>query len=49
MKLLFDANLSPTLVGHVADLFPDSKHIFDEGDLLSDDLAIWDFARHMVS
>ena len=45
MKLLFDANLSPALVDLLNDLFPDSKHIFDEGDLLADDPAIWEYAK----
>lgn len=31
MKLLFDANLSPKLVGRLAELFPESAHVFDAG------------------
>jgi len=27
MKLLFDQNLSPTLVMRLADLFPDASHV----------------------
>ena len=35
MKLLFDQNLSPRLIGLVADLFPESNHVFQLGlDLL---------------
>ena len=36
MKLLFDQNLSPNLVNKLADLFPNSNHVFwldlDEAD-----------------
>ena len=45
MKLLFDANLSPTLVRRLADIVPGSAHVFDIGNIASDDLKIWDFAR----
>jgi predicted nuclease of predicted toxin-antitoxin system len=45
MKLLFDANLSPTLVGSLADLFPNSEHIFRCGNVKEDDKAIWHLAR----
>jgi hypothetical protein len=31
LKLLFDANLSPKLVGRLAALFPDSNNVFDTG------------------
>ncbi|MFN0103675.1 MAG: DUF5615 family PIN-like protein [Bryobacteraceae bacterium] len=31
MKLLFDANLSPKLVGRLASLFPASGHVFELG------------------
>ena len=44
MNLLFDANLSPSLVLRLADFYPGSLHVFDVGDLASDDLAIWNFA-----
>ena len=44
MKLLFDANLSPALIAAVDDLYPGSIHVFDHGDIVSDDAAIWDFA-----
>ena len=36
MKLLIDANLSPRLVGRLAELFPGSAHVGE---------AIWDYAR----
>lgn len=46
MKLLFDANLSPKLVNRLADLFPNSIHVFDTGlaRFTSDD-AILEYAR----
>ena len=44
MKLLLDANLSPRLVTLLADLFPDSAHVFQVG-LGPDDEAIWTFAK----
>lgn len=31
MKLLFDQNLSPRLVSQLADLYPDSKHVYPLG------------------
>jgi len=31
LKLLFEANLSPKLVGRLDDLFPGSAHVFDTG------------------
>lgn len=45
MKLLFDANLSPKLVGRLAELFPDSVHVFDTGlARLTSDETIWEYA-----
>lgn len=44
MKLLFDHNLSPHLVGSLADLFPDSEHVFYLGLDQALDLEIWTFA-----
>jgi predicted nuclease of predicted toxin-antitoxin system len=46
VKLLFDANLSPSLVKQLADLFPGSVHLFDL-PLRRDaaDSAIWAYAR----
>ena len=41
MKLLFDANLSPSLVRSMGDLFPDSAHVEDFGDLTAEDDQIW--------
>ena len=46
MRLLFDANLSPKLVGRLAELFPDSVHVFDTGlAKFTSDETIWQFAR----
>jgi predicted nuclease of predicted toxin-antitoxin system len=44
VKLLFDENLSPKLVRHLADLFPDSAHVHDCGLGACDDGQIWQFA-----
>ena len=44
MRLLFDQNLSPHLVGALSDLFPDSIHVRDVGLQAADDLAVWDYA-----
>jgi predicted nuclease of predicted toxin-antitoxin system len=45
MKLLFDQNLAPSLVGHLQDLFPASEHVFqcNLGD--ASDIAIWQYGR----
>lgn len=45
MKLLFDHNLSPKLVRNLADLFPDSSHLFLLNLDESDDTIVFDFAR----
>ena len=46
MKLLFDANLSPKLVGRLAELFPGSVHVFDTGlARFTSDETIWEYAR----
>jgi predicted nuclease of predicted toxin-antitoxin system len=45
LRLLFDANLSPKLVGRLAELFPDSVHVFDTGLARSTtDETIWEYA-----
>lgn len=44
MKLLFDQNLSPALVRCVADIFPDSNHVFSLGLDRADDIEISEFA-----
>jgi predicted nuclease of predicted toxin-antitoxin system len=45
MKLLFDHHLSPRLTGRLADLFPDSSHVWLHGLDQADDRDIWEFAR----
>ncbi len=44
MKLLFDQNLSPVLVGLLSDLFLGSTHVRDVGLQASSDEAVWDYA-----
>jgi predicted nuclease of predicted toxin-antitoxin system len=45
LKLLFDADLSPKLVGRLQELFPGSAHVFDTGLARSTaDEKIWQFA-----
>ena len=45
MKLLFDQNLSPTLAGRLADIFPQSTHVQEVGLDRADDAAVWNWAR----
>ncbi|MBI2518419.1 MAG: DUF5615 family PIN-like protein [Opitutae bacterium] len=45
MKLLFDQNLSGSLVGRLSDLFPESTHVKSTGMTKSDDSAIWNYAK----
>lgn len=44
MKLLLDHNLSPRLVFRLADLYPNSQHVFplDMGE--AKDTDIWEYA-----
>lgn len=44
MKLLFDQNLSPKLVGQLADLFSGSVHVQDAGLDRADDDVVWEYA-----
>lgn len=44
MKLLFDQNLSPKLVGSLQDLFPGSVHVQHVGLETSSDEEVWKFA-----
>ena len=45
MKLLFDANLSPKLVGRLVGLFPGSVHVFDTGlARFTSAEGIWEYA-----
>lgn len=45
MRLLFDQNLSRTLVTRIANLFPHSAHIMQLGLSEADDAVIWDYAK----
>lgn len=45
MKLLFDENLSPSLVGLVRDEYPGSTHVRDVGLRAAPDRRIWEHAR----
>ena len=45
MKLLFDHNLSPRLVKRLADLYPDSTHVYLLGLDQVADKEVWEFAR----
>ena len=45
MKPLFDQNLSPRLVGLLADVFADSMHVRQAGLDRADDETVWRFAR----
>ena len=45
MRLLFDHNLSPRLVRRLADLYPDSSHLFLVGLERGSDLVVWMYAQ----
>ena len=45
MKLLFDENLSPRLVEHLSDRFPQSVHVRDVGLASATDEEVWNFAK----
>ncbi|HYW21658.1 MAG TPA: DUF5615 family PIN-like protein [Nodularia sp. (in: cyanobacteria)] len=45
MKLLFDHNLSPRLVDRLADIYPNSLHLFVLGLDQAGDLVVWEYAR----
>jgi predicted nuclease of predicted toxin-antitoxin system len=45
VKLLFDANVSPSLVGHLASEYPGSTHVRNVGLRSAEDARIWDYAR----
>ncbi|AFY61840.1 DUF5615 family PIN-like protein [Synechococcus sp. PCC 6312] len=46
MKLLFDHNLSPQLVKLLADLFPESTHVYLLGMDQSEDQEVWNYAQN---
>ncbi len=43
--LLFDHNLSPRLVNHLAQLYPSSRHVATVGLDRATDREVWAFAR----
>lgn len=45
MKLLFDENLSPRLVGRLVDLYPESAHVDRLGLGGSSDDEVWQYAQ----
>ena len=45
MKLLLDENLSPRLVGALADVYPGSTHVHQCGLGSTEDAAIWKYAK----
>ncbi|AFZ14875.1 hypothetical protein Cri9333_4073 [Crinalium epipsammum PCC 9333] len=45
MKLLFDQNLSPRLINRLADIYPDSQHVYSIGLDQADDRSLWEYAR----
>ena len=45
MKLLFDHNLSPRLVKRLADIYPDSNHLFNLQLDTAEDSVVWQYAR----
>ncbi|BAY39298.1 hypothetical protein NIES2111_36720 [Nostoc sp. NIES-2111] len=44
MRLLFDHNLSPRLTDRLADIYPNSQHLYLLGLDQEDDLVIWEYA-----
>jgi predicted nuclease of predicted toxin-antitoxin system len=47
VKLLFDENLSPSLVAALADIFQESTHVREVGLKSSVDRRLWDYAAKM--
>ena len=45
IKLLFDQNLSPSLVNRLADLYPNSNHLYNLGLDTAEDSIVWQYAR----
>ena len=45
MKLLFDHNLSPKLVYRLAELFPNSNHVYQLGLDQVEDRQVWQYAK----
>jgi len=44
MNLLFDQNLSPRLVRHLSDLYPDSAHVSERDLDQATDHEVWLYA-----
>ncbi|MBP6001981.1 MAG: DUF5615 family PIN-like protein [Pyrinomonadaceae bacterium] len=44
-RLLFDQNLSPKLVKLLADIFPNSNHLYFLELATSQDLEVWNYAK----
>ncbi|MGB4849262.1 MAG: DUF5615 family PIN-like protein [Saprospiraceae bacterium] len=45
MNLLFDQNISPRIINHLVNIFPDAKHVRHVGLEDASDTFIFDFAR----
>ena len=45
IQLLFDQNLSPRLVNRLADLYPNSNHLFNLSLDTAEDSIVWQYAR----
>jgi predicted nuclease of predicted toxin-antitoxin system len=45
VKLLFDQNISPRLVKALADLYPNSQHVYALELDEADDREVWEFAK----
>lgn len=45
MRLLFDQNLSPSLVRRLTDIFPHARHVSMVGLGSASDEAVWEYAR----
>ncbi|HLH26925.1 MAG TPA: DUF5615 family PIN-like protein [Chloroflexota bacterium] len=45
MKLLFDHNISPRILGRLADVFPDATHVALVGLERAPDSTVWRYAQ----
>ena len=45
MNLLFDQNLSPCLITHLRDIYPDASHVSLLGLDRANDQDVWQYAR----
>jgi predicted nuclease of predicted toxin-antitoxin system len=46
MKLLFDHNLSPNLVNSLADIYPNSNHLYLMQLDQESDYTVWEIAKN---